>query len=100
MIAQAINVISLAVKHLNPSQIPVVAVDQPLFALATVLDFELLCLQLVRAIREADFSLYLKAIRELLPWMFALDSHNYARWLSVHYRDMCELPLKHPDVYA
>ena len=212
MIAHAINVISSAVKHLNPSQIPVVAVDQPLFALAkqiqwkvggaydeshvvvmlgglhiemaafkalgkwalgsgwpealtnatvaspgvansfltashltrtrrahqvtaaslhllmkkayeeytlfdewreekmkkcpqflywaTVLDFELVCLQLVRAIREADFSLYLKAIRELLRWMFALDSHNYARWLSVHYRDMCELPLKHPDVYA
>ena len=44
--------------------------------------------------------LYLEAIRELLPWLFALDSHNYARWLSVHYRDMCELPLKHPDVYA
>ena len=34
MIAHAINVISLAVKHLNPSQIPVVAFDQPLFALA------------------------------------------------------------------
>ena len=67
---------------------------------ATVLDFEFVCLQLVRAIREADFSLYLKAIRELLPWMFALDSHNYARWLSVHYRDMCELPVKHPDVCA
>ena len=67
---------------------------------ATVLDFEHICLQLVRAMREAEFSLYLKAIRELLPWMFALDSHNYARWLSVHYRDMCELSLKHPDVYA
>ena len=67
---------------------------------ATVLDFEHICLQLVRAMREADFSLYLKAIRELLPWMFALDSQNYARWLSVHYRDMCELSLKHPDVYA
>ena len=67
---------------------------------ATVLDLELLCLQLVRAFREADFSLYLKAIRELLPWMFALDSHNYARWLSVHYRDMCELPVKHPDACA
>ena len=67
---------------------------------ATVQDFELLCLQLVRAFREADFSLYLKAIQELLPWMFALDSHKYARWLSVHYRDMCELPVKHPDVCA
>ena len=54
----------------------------------------------MRVIREANFSLYLTAIRELLPWMFALDSHNYARWLFVHYRDMCELPLKHPEVYA
>ena len=34
MIAHAINVIRSAVKHLNPSQIPVVAVDQPMFALA------------------------------------------------------------------
>lgn len=33
MIAQAINFISSAVKHLNPCQIPLVAVDQPLFAL-------------------------------------------------------------------
>ena len=32
--------------------------------------------------------------------MFPLDSHNYARWLSIHYRDMCELPLKYPDVNA
>ena len=65
-----------------------------------MLDFELVCLQLVMAIREADFPLYLKAIRELIPWMFTLDSHNYAKWLSVHYRDMCELSLKHPNVYV
>ena len=65
---------------------------------ATVLDFELVCLQLVRAIREADFALYLKAIRELLSWMFALDSQHYARWLSMHYRDTCELPVKHQGV--
>ena len=57
-------------------------------------------MQVVRAFREANFPLYLTAIRELLPWMFALDSHNYARWLSVHYRDMCELPTKHPTVFA
>ena len=34
MIAHAISVIRAAVKHLNPSQIPVFTVDQPLFALA------------------------------------------------------------------
>ena len=54
----------------------------------------------MRAHREADFSLYVKAIKLILPWMFALDHPNYARWLSVHYRDMCELPTKHPDVYT
>ena len=32
--------------------------------------------------------------------MFALDCQNYARWPSVHYRDMCVLPIKHPHVYA
>lgn len=52
-----------------------------------VMEFQLVCLQIVRA----NFPLYLAAIRELLPWMFALDSHNYSRWLSVHYRDMCGL---------
>ena len=54
----------------------------------------------MRALREADFSLYVKAIKLILPWMFALDHPNYARWLSVHYRDMCELPTKHSDVYT
>ena len=34
MVAHAITVITAAVKHLNPSQIPVISVDQPLFALA------------------------------------------------------------------
>ena len=60
-----------------------------------MLDFEHVCLQLPRAIRKADFSLYLKAIRAI-----ALDSQNYARWLSVHYGDMCVLPIKHPHAYA
>ena len=31
--------------------------------------------------------------------MFALDQTNYARWLSAHIRDMCELPLQHRDVF-
>ena len=34
MVAHAITVITAAMKHLNPSQIPVITVDQPLFALA------------------------------------------------------------------
>ena len=67
---------------------------------AGVLDLQLSCLQLVRAFREANFSMYVKAVNQILPWFFALDHPNYARWLSVHYRDMCELPDKHPDVHT
>ena len=31
--------------------------------------------------------------------MFALDHHHYARWLSVHVRDMKYLKTTHPDIY-
>lgn len=64
-----------------------------------VLDLQLCCLQLVRSFREANFASYIKAIKELLPWIFALDHLNYARWLSVHFRDMSELSIKHPEVH-
>lgn len=67
---------------------------------STVLDLELLSLRLVRSIREGNFPMFIKSLKEIIPWMFALDHPNYARWLSVHYRGMCILPDKHPDVYA
>ena len=44
--------------------------------------------------------MYVNAIKQILSWFFALDHPNYARRLSVHYRDMCELPGKHPHVHA
>ena len=64
-----------------------------------VLHLELTCLRLVRAFREANFALYVDGIRQILPWQFAMDHTNYARWLAVHYRDMQVLSSKHPDVY-
>lgn len=64
-----------------------------------VLYFEISCLQLARAFKEANFALYIYALIKIIPWMFALDQTNYARWLSVHFRDMCELPVQHQDVF-
>ena len=55
---------------------------------ATVLDLELSILIYVRSLREADFSMYLDALTEIVPWFFALDHINYARWIPVHLRDM------------
>ena len=66
---------------------------------ARVLELQILCLQLMRSFREADFTLYLQSLKQIVPWMFALDNVHYARWLSVHIRDMLEIPNKHPDVF-
>ena len=66
----------------------------------TVLDLELLMLSFVRSIREQNFALYIESIQKLAPWFFVLDQTNYARWLSVHVRDMLSLKDSHPSVQA
>ena len=74
--------------------------DHPQFPYwARVLELETLCLKLVRSFREANFALYLQSLKQIVPWIFALDNVNYARWLSVHIRGMSELPIKHPDIF-
>ena len=59
---------------------------------------ELLIMVFVRSVRVSNFELYCAAIHELLPWFFALDRTNYARWLPVHLKDMLSLTKSSPDV--
>ena len=66
---------------------------------AIVMELELCILTDVRSLREANFAMYLDALTELVPWFFALDHTNYARWVPVHLRDMAELPKTHPNTY-
>ena len=54
--------------------------------------YETLILIFVRAHREKNFSLYVSTLEELAPMFFALDHVNYARWMSIHIRDMKSLP--------
>ncbi len=35
----------------------------------------------------------------MAKWFFALDRTNYARWISVHLKDLLELKTRHPDLY-
>ena len=49
---------------------------------ARVLELQIVCLQLVRSFREANFALYLQSLTQLVPWMFALDNVHYARWFE------------------
>ena len=74
--------------------------EQPQFQYwAHVLELELCILQLVGSIRQGNFNAYTESLVHLLPWMFSLNHINYARWLSVHVRDMLTLEDKHPALY-
>ena len=74
--------------------------DHPQFLYwCRVLSLELCVLHFVRSVREGNFNLYRDSLSKLAPWMFSMNHINYARWLSIHIRDMCALPAKHPEVY-
>ena len=42
----------------------------------------------VRAMRTTDWDLHLSAIRSMLPWFFAYDRVNYARYLPLYWLEM------------
>ena len=52
----------------------------------------------LRAEREGLFDLYVEALSKLIPWFFAMDQHHYARWLSVHIRDLSALLQQHQSL--
>lgn len=56
-------------------------------------------LGLLRASREGNWELHLHAIRTMIPWCFAYDKINYARYLSPYFAQMTNLPEKNPSVY-
>lgn len=64
------------------------------------LDMTEIMLGLIRASREGDWMLHLASIRQMIPWCFAYDKLNYARFLPYYYATMSRLPIDHPDVHA
>ena len=64
----------------------------------TVMELEKLVLLLVRSLREGDFDLYRAVLREVMPWFFTFDHIHYARWMTVHVRDMVNLTSSHPAI--
>ena len=73
--------------------------ESPLFQFwFLILNMELTILTLIRAFREGNFALYRESLAELIPYFFANNNVNYARWLPVHLRDMMSLERQHPEV--
>ena len=64
------------------------------------LDMVEIILGLVRATREGDWLLHIASIRAMIPWCFAYDRLNYARYLTFYYAQMSRLDIDHPEVYA
>lgn len=48
---------------------------------------------------SGNWSLHLGCVKAMLPWYFALDRMNYARYLSVYLSEMLALPTTHPYVH-
>lgn len=44
--------------------------------------------------------MHLAAIRATIPWCFAYDKLNYARYLTYYYAQMSHLEVDHPGIQA
>lgn len=65
-----------------------------------ILNLETLLLSFVRSLRERNYTLFKECLKLMLPWFFLMDHIHYARWLSVHLKDLEELPIHSPDTHA
>ena len=73
--------------------------DSPLFQFwFMILRMELTILTFIRSLREGNFELYLESLSALIPYFFANNNVNYARWLPVHLQDMRNLEKDHPEI--
>ncbi|VDI50437.1 Hypothetical predicted protein [Mytilus galloprovincialis] len=104
MIRHSMNIAKQCVQFLNPGQIPVITCDQPLYALAKSVQWnwpnrfsEEQIVVLFGGLHNRNSSAE-NHRRLIIPWFFALDHPNYARWLPVHVRDMMTLNNTAPSV--
>ena len=56
-------------------------------------------LDIIRASREGNFDLHLQSIEEIIPWCFAYDRTNYARYLPWYIQSMLELKESNPSAW-
>jgi hypothetical protein len=72
----------------------------PTFAFwSSYIDIVQLLLAFVRATRESDWSLHVSALRFMMPWFFAYDRINYARYLPAYWLEMVKLSETHPQCH-
>ena len=67
---------------------------------STYIDMVQILLQFTRSIREANWNLHLASVRAMLPWIFAYDHLNYARYLPAYWLEMTNIQSTHPAIYT
>ena len=56
-------------------------------------------LALLRPERTSNWQLHLSSVAALIPYFFAMDRQNYARYLPVYLADMQQLETRHARVH-
>ena len=64
------------------------------------IDLVEILLGLLMADREGDWFLHLSCIQAMIPWCFAMDKTNYARYLPYYYAEMTRLNETCPSLHA
>ena len=64
-----------------------------------VIELETILFSLTNSLRDADFGLFVQCVKDIMPWMFALDHTHYSRWMSVFLKDLQQIPSKYPSVF-
>ena len=54
----------------------------------TVPELKTLLFMFIRGFRSADFDLFRRCLKQIIPCMFVLDHAHYSRWLSVFLHDL------------
>ena len=67
---------------------------------SSYIDMMQLLLLFVRATRESNWQLHLSTVRLMMPWFFAYDRVNYARYLPAYWMEMVNLPITHPSCHS
>jgi len=62
------------------------------------IDMVHILLDTIRASREGNWNLHLASLRCIIPWCFAYDHCNYARYLPVYFAQMSNLQHDHPEI--
>ena len=57
-------------------------------------------LGLLRVLREGNWELHVSTVRKMIPWCFAYDKVNYARYLSSYLSEMSDLAEEHAELLA